>query len=121
MTKIICLEGITGAGKTTQGNRLWTYLEKIHAKALVINVKQYEPFKSVIINWHREGANQDFTEDQINLFALAQGETYRRNFTHLIGKVDYLIFDRGIYTSGVYQAGRLSCDEIIEINLREGV
>lgn len=121
-TKVFCLEGITGAGKTTQARRIEQYLQKKGESFLVINEKEYEPFKQIVIDWHTWGADLNFSYEEIVRFAKAKAETYRRHFIPLIGKVEYLIFDRGVYTSGVYQSGaELSCEEIIEINLQEGV
>lgn len=119
MTRILCLEGITGAGKTIQSQKISDYLSNY--SHLVINEKQYDPFKQTIIDWHNFGANQNFSLEMIKKIAKSRGETHQRYFTPLVGKLDYLIFDRSFYTSGIYQAdGKLSPQEIIGINIKKG-
>jgi len=121
MAQILCLEGITGAGKTTQAEKIVSVLEAQQKKFLVINEKNYEPFRRVIISWHKNGANQTFSEEMIKSIAQARAETHRRHFTPLIGEIDYLIFDRSFYTSGIYQAdGDLSQNQIINLNIQAG-
>ena len=119
-TEVICLEGITGAGKTTQANMLSNYLSSSNKKYLIVNEKTYEPFKQSILDWHNEGANQNFNEETIGKIAKARGETHKKHFLPLIEKINYLIFDRSLYTSGVYQKGNLGIEKIIEINLQKG-
>lgn len=122
MTRIICLEGITGAGKTTQAIKLASLLDSRCDDYRIINEKQYEPFKQTIIDWHIAGANQYFIQEVIKLIAKARGETHRRHFIPLVNKVSLLIFDRCFYTSGIYEAdGELKVDEIIGLNLKEGI
>lgn len=121
MTRVLCLEGITGAGKTTQSLKLNQFVVSIGQSCLVVNEKTYEPFRSVIINWHNSGANQNFQREMVESIARTRAETHGKHFLPLIGKLDYLIFDRSFYTSGVYQAdGELSIEEVIQINLQEG-
>lgn len=120
-TKIFCLEGITGAGKTTQASRLSNYLSNLGKSYLIINEKRYSPFKETIINWHNTLKDLKFSKETIFNIAKSRGETHRTHFLDYLGKIDYLIFDRNFYTSGIYQSdGELSVEEIIDINLREG-
>ncbi len=122
MTKVLCLEGITGAGKTTQAKKIDSYLELQDKKYLIINEKNYEPFKSVIIDWHKKRAHQNFSIEEIKKIANARLETHRKNFSLLLNKIDYLLFDRCFYTSGVYQANdELNPNKIIEMNIRKGI
>ncbi len=122
MTRVICLEGITGAGKTTQAAKIASLLDSRCEDYQIISEKQYEPFKQTIINWHLAGANQYFTQKVIKSIAKARGKTHRRHIVPLIDTVSLLIFDRCFYTSGIYEAdGELKVDEIIDINLKEGV
>jgi len=121
MTKVLCLEGITGAGKTTQARKISNFLNLGGYSHLIINEKQYEPFRQRIIDWHNSGANQNFTKEMIESIAKARGETHKRHFTHLLGILNYIIFDRSLYTSGVYESdGELTPEEIIKLNLKAG-
>ncbi len=121
-TKVLCLEGITGAGKTTQAKKIDSYLGLQDKRYLIVNEKNYEPFRSVIIDWHKRGANQNFSIEEIKKIADARSETHRKNFIPLLDEIDYLLFDRCFYTSGVYQAdGELNLNKIIEMNIKKGV
>ena len=118
--KILCLEGITGAGKTTQANRVRQKWDLDESSYFIINEKEYEPFRQTIINWHNFGANQNFSYEMIKEIAKARGETHRVNFVPVLGELDYLLFDRSFYTSAIYQTdGKLSSQEIIDLNILE--
>lgn len=120
-TTILCLEGITGAGKTTQAQFIEEYLSSANKSYLTINEKKFEPFRSAVVEWHGNGQNLYFTRTQTHALAKARGETHKQHFLPLMGHLDYLIFDRSFYTSAVYQAdGELSLEEIISINLEKG-
>ncbi|MFH1607908.1 MAG: hypothetical protein ABIA78_02140 [archaeon] len=119
--KILCLEGITGAGKTTQANKIKQKWELDRNSYLVINEKEYEPFRQTIIEWHNSGANQNFSYEMIKDIAGARGKTHRTHFIPRLNNLDYLLFDRSFYTSAVYQSdGELSFQEIIDLNISEG-
>jgi thymidylate kinase len=120
-TKILCLEGITGAGKTTQANKIGQMWCLDRCAYLIVNEKEYEPFRQTIINWHKLGANQNFNKKQIQEIAKARGETHKNSFIPMLNDLDYLLFDRSFYTSAIYQAdGGLNSQEIINLNLEEG-
>lgn len=119
--KILCLEGITGAGKTTQANKLKQKWDLEGNSYLVVNEKEYEPFKQVIINWHNQGKNQYFSYEIIKEIAEARGKTHEIHFLKRLGGLDYLLFDRSFYTSSVYQSeGELSSQKIIDLNISKG-
>ncbi len=42
MTKVLCLEGITGAGKTTQAKKIDSYLELQDKKYLISSIPTVE-------------------------------------------------------------------------------
>jgi len=120
--KTLCLEGITGAGKTTQADKLKQKWNLEGASYLVVNEKEYRPFKQTIINWHNLGANQNFSKRQIQEIAKARGETHRTHLIPRLNNLDYILFDRSFYTSTIYQAdGELSSQEIIDLNLGERI
>jgi len=119
--KILCLEGITGTGKTTQANKIKQKWDLGERSYLIINEKEYEPFRQIIINWHNFGANQNFSYKMIKKIAEARGETHRTNFIPRLNNLDCILFDRCFYTSSIYQAdGELNSQEIIDLNLKEG-
>jgi dTMP kinase len=122
MARILCLEGITGAGKSTQAILLSKYFDSKNVNYLIVTDKHYEPFRQAVIDWHNSGANQNFSRADILKFTKARAESHKRNFSPIINDLSYLVFDRCVFTSGVYEAdGGISPEEIIELNLREGV
>lgn len=119
--KTFCLEGMAGAGKTTQANKIKEIWDFMDYSYLIVNEKQYEPFKKTIINWHNNGADQYFTKTQIESIARARGETHKIHFIPKLKELDFLLFDRCFYTSAIYQAeGDLTPQEIINLNIKEG-
>lgn len=120
--KIICLEGCSGTGKTTQFHILNDYFNKSQYKHLSVVEKHYEPFKTAVGTWHKEkGPKVPFTEKDIRKFALARAETFKHNFRSLENKLDLLILDRYFYTSAVYQSNsKISSKKILEINKEAG-
>lgn len=119
--KILCLEGITGAGKTTQANKLKQIWDLDRISYLIINEKEYEPFRQTIINWHNFGADQNFSYEMIKEIAEVRGKTHNIHFALRLKGLDYLLFDRSFYTSAIYQSdGELSSQEIIDLNISNG-
>ena len=121
--KIICLEGCSGTGKTTQYHLLREHYSKSELNVLPVVEKDYEPFKSVVTAWHKtKGPTVPFTEKDVREFAKARAETFSRNFSGLEREVDFLLMDRFFYTSSVYQiSSGLTPKEILKINLDYGV
>lgn len=123
MAKILCLEGCSGAGKTTQVKIIPYFLSAIGKSCKVINEKQYEPFKSEVIRWHQiRVVGEPFTWEQIKRFAEARGETHRTNFVKIADSFDFVLFDRSYFTSAVYQCneGSIDPEKIIKLNLEKG-
>ncbi|MBD3259986.1 dTMP kinase [Candidatus Woesearchaeota archaeon] len=122
ITNIICLDGCPGTGKSTQCNLLREYFREYRVNGLVIVEKNYEPFKSLVRSWWSNRSDEWlFTEKQIQDFAVARGETFRRHFSNR-PDLDLLVIDRYIYTSGVYQRNKegITPEDIIELNLQRG-
>ncbi len=120
--KIVCLEGCSGTGKTTQYHLLSDHYTKQGVNCLAVVEKNYEPFKSAVIEWRQtKGPNIPFTEQDVRAFAKARAETFSHNFSPLENKLDMILMDRYFYTSAVYQRKcRLSPKEILQINLNYG-
>ena len=120
--KIICLEGSSGTGKTTQYHLLNEHYKQSDLNNLAVVEKEYEPFKSTVRKWHEtKGTNVPFTEEDVRDFAKARAKTFIDNFSKLKNKIDFILMDRYFYTSAVYQVGSgLKPEEILKINLDFG-
>ena len=119
---IICLEGCSGTGKTTQFNLLRDYYSRSNLKLAFVVEKQYEPFKTIVKEWYaQKGPNTKFTEKEIYRFAEARVLTYLNNFSIYENNIDAIVLDRYFYTSAVYQANnKFSLQEILDINIKMG-
>lgn len=117
--KIICLEGCSGTGKTTQYHLLNNNYDQSYLKHLAVVEKEYEPFKSAVRKWHETKEHKiPFTDKDVRDFATARAETFSRNFSKLENEIDFILMDRYFYTSAVYQVGSgLRPEDILKINL----
>jgi len=120
--KIICLDGCSGTGKTTQYHLLNSHYARSRLRLLAVIEKDYEPFKSTIKEWYKaKGPNIPFKEEDVRNFAKARYGTFMRNFSHLGNELDLLLMDRYFYTSAVYQRDcGLKPEEILQINIEYG-
>lgn len=118
--KIISFDGMRASSKSTQLSKLVRLLEKDNQRIKVLHEKNYEPFRSLALSWSKN-KNKPFYFSDIQNFAKARKEVYKTEVLPIISDIDYLLFDRYFYTSAVYQQGVLSMDEIMKINLEEGV
>jgi len=120
--KIICLEGCSGTGKTTQYHLLNKHYGQFGLNHLAVVEKKYEPFKSTVRKWYEtKGPNVPFTEKDVRDFARARAKTFTNNFSKLENEIDFILMDRYFYTSSVYQVGSgLKPSEILGINLDFG-
>ena len=120
--KIICLEGCSGTGKTTQYHLLNDYYSKNSLNHIAVVEKLYEPFKTTVNNWHKmKGPSVPFTKGDVKRFAKARFKTFSKNFSQLEDKIDLILMDRYFYTSAVYQRNcGLSPKEILKINMDFG-
>ena len=93
--KIICLEGCSGTGKTTQYHLLNEYYNQSGLNHLAVVEKEYEPFKSEVKKRHEtKGPKIPFTDKDVRDFARARAETFSRNFSKLENEVDFILMDR---------------------------
>ena len=120
--KIICLEGCSGTGKTTQYHLINGHYEQSNLIHLAVVEKEYEPFKSSVRKWHKtKGPNVPFTLKDVRDFAKSRAETFANNFSNLENQIDFILMDRYFYTSAVYQINSgLGPEEILKINLDFG-
>ncbi len=116
--ELVCLEGCSGAGKTTQYKILQNKLD--NRNVLFAVEKEYEPFKTEVQKWHeKKGPNSKLNYNDIISFAKARAETFQRNFAEK--SLDFLVLDRYYYTSAVYQCNNeISPEEILLINKEYG-
>ena len=118
--KIICLEGIVGSGKTTQLEMLQKFLSP--DSHIILELNQFSPMEEEIEKWKKKAKYNNYKyqrEDIINL-AKARAETQKRLIKQT-RESKYILMDRGIYTSTVFESNPLNQDEIEKINIREGV
>ncbi len=119
--KIVCLEGCSGTGKTTQYHLINRYYSERLLRILPVVEKDYEPFKTVASEWHKtKGPSTLLTREDIILFAKARTETFSNHFSQING-IDLILMDRYFYTSAVYQRNfGLDPKEILQININYG-
>ena len=114
MTTTLCFDGISGTGKSTTGSTLVKELLKTGSTALRVLEKEHSPFKETIENWYAAG-RPSVTVSWVKAIATARAETFKRVFAKRTE--DYLVFDRYIYTSAIYQKeSGLTPQQIVEIN-----
>ena len=122
LMKIVCLEGCSGTGKTTQYHLISDHYSKNKLKCLAVVEKNYEPFKSAVLGWHKtKGPDIPFTKLDVDNFAKARYKTFLENFSNLENEIDLLLMDRYFYTSAVYQRNSgLKPEDILKINIDNG-
>jgi dTMP kinase len=113
----ICLEGIVGAGKTTQINRIHSHLSP--DCYLIPELNYIPPMKELREELRRTGRIANLSRADILKLARARGEIYQR----LLSETDkpVVLMDRGIYTAMVFESEPLSMWEVEEINKKAGV
>jgi len=121
MARVTAFDGISGSGKTTTAGILWPYLLRKGCKIFVINEKEYEPFRSWIISWHKRPVEERVFEWQDIIDVAKVRAVVHASLAPTIAQSDIALFDRSLYTSAVYQSSAsISPREIIEVNLSFG-
>ena len=115
--KVICLEGIVGAGKTTQIDLLYsTFSPNCY---LISELNEISPMKEIREELKRTGRILRMTKEDVIRIIEARGQIHQR----LLNEANNhsVLMDRGIYTGMVFESGPLSMWDIEEISKRSGV
>ncbi len=115
--KVICLEGIVGAGKTTQMELLY---DRFSPNCyLMPELNEISPMKEVREDLKKTGRISNMTNQDVLKLIRARGEIHQRllpeSNSHLI------LMDRGIYTGMVFESGPMNMWEVEEESKKEGV
>lgn len=115
--KVICLEGIVGAGKTTQIKKLNEYFYP--NSYLIPELNDISPMKEIREKLRTNGQIahliREDVEQIINARAKIQQELVQSTNKPLI------LMDRGIYTGMVFEAGNLSMSEVEVMSKKAGI
>ena len=119
MACIIAFEGMSGAGKTTTARILIRFLRFKHFRMAWINEKEYEPIRSWVIDWHKRSTDiKVFSMEDIEFFAKGRSAIHQE-ICHQFSDWDYILLDRTVFTSMVYQSSDVcSPKQILEINVK---
>lgn len=114
---IICLEGIVGAGKTTQIEKLHQYFAP--ESYLIPELNELSPMKEVREKLRRMRKISNLSKKEVVELAKARGQIHKR----LLNETNrpLILMDRGIYTAMVFESGNLSMWETEEISKDAGV
>ncbi len=112
----ILFEGIDGSGKSTQARLLFSYCEKKHIPAVLLQEPTGGPWGKKI----REMLNGSFhadVEHQLELFILDREYDVKTNIIPSIEKGMLVILDRYYYSTAAYQGGKkYSPMQIVDMN-----
>ena len=115
--KVICLEGIVGAGKTTQ-------IELLYSKFspncyLIPELNEISPMKEIRSELKNTGRISKMTKEDVIRMIEARGQIYQR----LIKETNksLVLMEGGIYTGMVFECGPLSMWDIEQMSKNSGV
>lgn len=107
-TKIICLEGLDGSGKTVQTELLKEYLEQDGKKVFLIDFPQYDSFFGKEIGRMLSGKDKvNAAEVDVRSMSLWYAADRWNSLKNVdINDYDYVIFNRYTLSNAVYQCAR---------------
>ncbi len=115
--EVICLEGIVGAGKTTQIELLY---DKLSPNCFLIpELNEISPMKEVREELKRTGRISNMTNQDVLNIIKARGKIHRRLLSESNSYI--VLMDRGIYTGMVFESGENDMWKVEEASRKEGV
>lgn len=115
--KIICLEGIVGAGKTTQIELLY---EKFSPDCyLIAELNEISPMKEVREDLKRTGRISKMSNQDVLRLIRARAEIHQRVLPEIESQL--ILMDRGIYTGMVFESGEMDMWEVEQASKKEDV
>lgn len=118
MGKLIVIEGMDGTGTTTQSNLLVEYLKDLGLKAMRSAEPSSSPFGQEIRKWLSEPIENE--PNLLTMLALAFAADRMHHVHHTLAPAlknyDFVIVDRYVLSSLVYQGLHLPNSFIVEIN-----
>ncbi len=116
-TALVTFEGIDGSGKSTQSAMTRDYLEIHGSSVLPLREPGGTPIGEEIRNLLLHSAEMT-GKTEVLLFVAARAESYQTVIRQAIGEYDFVLLDRGIDSSVVYQgfARELPVEEVKWLN-----
>jgi thymidylate kinase len=114
---VVCLEGIVGAGKTTQIKKLYSHFYPICE--VIPELNDISPMKELREELKKTGRMSNLSKEDVIKIAEARGQIHQK----LLKKIDkpIILMDRGIYTGMVFESGGISMWEVEKISKGFGV
>jgi len=112
---LIAIEGIDGAGKTTNARELFSYLENLGYQVLLLK----EPSDSIYGRKIRSSEKRLPAEEELRLFLLDREIDVKERIIPALEEGKIVIMDRYYYSNMAYQSARgIEAEKIRELNER---
>lgn len=103
---LIAIEGIDGAGKTTQSKILYETLTKNGYSAVILHEPTDSKWGQEIRNWARNGRHKISAETELKYFYFDRLEDVEKNIKPALKNKKVVIMDRYYFSSVAYQGAR---------------
>ncbi len=115
---LIVIEGIDGAGKSTQAKRLLNFLADDGYETLGLTEPTNGVWGKKIREMAHRGERETTPEDEYRLFILDRMENVKENILPALSKDKVVVLDRYYFSTMAYQGARgLNPDKIMEENV----